>query len=379
MDWGEVVLIVASAMLLTAGVVSLSTWSYARRIHYAIRTDINVLEAGSALIDAIATACIIVDHTDQVVRYSASATAMGIVRNRRINNPEILRLVKDTRNQGRPLVVELELRGSAKKEKRDFEARTIIASNRNVVVLLDDKTENRRLDEARRDFLANISHELKTPIGAISLLAEALNDATDDPTAVRRFSATLLTESRRLGELVQGIIQLSRVQTIDVLAEAQPVRSSDLVAEAVKRCAVLAESKQIKVSAHCPESIWVVGDVELLTIAIKNLIDNAMNYSESNTEVNIAVTTTKSSVRFTVSDNGIGIPAAEIDRVFERFYRVDPSRSRVTGGTGLGLSLVKHICLSHGGDVSVRSELGIGSDFTVTLPRFEPHVGGIKL
>lgn len=379
MAWSEVVVVVVITAAITASAVGVGTWRYARRAGEFSQSDINVLEAGSALIDVIATAGIIVDYTDSVVRSSASAAAMGIVRKKRINDSDILRLVDDTRKQGRPLVVEMELRGTARKEMRLFDVKTVIASNRNVVVLLDDKTESRRLDEARRDFLANISHELKTPIGAIGLLAEALIDATDDPETVKKFSTNLRTESRRLGELVQGIIQLSRVQTVDVLAEALPLRTSDLVAEAIERCSVLAESKRIAVEPKCPDSLWVVGDVELLTVAVKNLIDNAINYSESDTTVGISVTATKSSVRIAVSDTGVGIPAEELERVFERFYRVDPSRSRVTGGTGLGLSLVKHISLSHGGDVSVVSQIGAGSTFTVSLPRFEPQQPGVNL
>jgi two-component system sensor histidine kinase SenX3 len=379
MSWSEVALVVLVTAVLTAFLVGYFTWRYARRAGEFSQSDINVLEAGSALIDVIATAGLIVDYTDAVVRSSASASAMGLVRKKKISNPAILRLVDDTRKQGRPIVVEMELRGTSKKEVRLFEVKTVIASNRNVVVLLDDKTESRRLDQARQDFLANISHELKTPIGAIGLLAEALIDATDDPETVKKFSANLRTESRRLAELVKGIIQLSRVQTVDVLAEALPVRGSDLVAEAIQRCAVLADSKRIAVEPNCPDSLWVAGDVELLTVAVKNLIDNAISYSETDTTVRVGVTATKTSVRFAVSDTGVGIPQDERDRVFERFYRVDPSRSRVTGGTGLGLSLVKHICLSHGGDVAVVSEVGAGSTFTMTLPRYEPQQPGVSL
>jgi two-component system sensor histidine kinase SenX3 len=379
MALSEVVIVVLWAVAITAIVVGFATLQYFRRAGDLAESDVNVLEAGSTLIDVIATAGLIVDEKDVVVRSSASATAMGLVRRKKITSDQVLRLIDDTRKDGRPHVVEMKLRGTARKESRLFDVKTVFASNRNVVVLLEDKTESRRLDEARRDFLVNISHELKTPIGAIGLLAEALIDATDDADMVKKFSSNLRTESRRLGALVQGIIQLSRVQTVDVLAEALPLRTSDLVAEAISRCEVFAESRRVTVEPKCPDSIWVVGDDELLTIAIKNLIDNAISYSETDTVVRIVVSATKNSVQVEVSDHGVGIPAGELDRVFERFYRVDPSRSRVTGGTGLGLSLVKHISLSHGGDVDVESQIGTGSTFTITLPRFEPQQPGVNL
>jgi len=379
MAWSEVLITVIVTVLATAFAVGYIGWRYTRRSAETAVSNINALEAGSALIDVIATAGVIVDYSDTVVRSSASSTALGIVRKNAIVNRDVRRIVEETRKQGRSLNVELELPATGRKRYLLFSLKTVIASNRNVVILLDDMTESRRIENERRDFLANISHELKTPIGAIGLLAEALMDATDDPALIKKFSASLRTESQRLGQLVQGIIQLSRVQTVDVLAEAIPVRVSDLVAEALDRCSVLANSKNIEFIPRCPDAIWVGGDVELLTVALKNLIDNAIHYSEKGTSVNVDVSATKSMVRVSVKDRGVGIPAEDLERVFERFYRVDPSRSRVTGGTGLGLSIVKHIARGHGGQVDVESVVGSGSTFTIALPRFEPQQLGVSL
>jgi two-component system sensor histidine kinase SenX3 len=196
--------------------------------------------------------------------------------------------------------------------------------------------------------------------------------ATDDPETVRKFSKNLLKESRRLADLVQDIIQLSRVQSNEVLRKATPVRISDIIAEATERCAILAESQKISITVECPESEYVVGDSELLIVAVKNLIDNAIQYSEPKKRVGIGVNATENSVQIAVADAGMGIPQDEQARIFERFYRVDVSRSRETGGTGLGLSLVKHIALSHGGEVTLFSQVGVGSTFTIRLPRFDP-------
>jgi two-component system sensor histidine kinase SenX3 len=296
---------------------------------------------------------------------------MGLINNRSLAVPELVAIVDEVRRSGEPVYQELEL---ARKSGDYYwvDVRAALASNGNVVLLLEDNTEGHRLDDARRDFIANISHELKTPIGAIGLLAEALVGATDDPDTVQKFSKNLLKESRRLADLVQDIIQLSRVQSNEVLRKATPVRISDIIAEATERCAILAESQKISITVECPESEYVVGDSELLIVAVKNLIDNAIQYSEPKNRVGIGVKATDNSVQIAVADAGMGIPQDEQARIFERFYRVDVSRSRQTGGTGLGLSLVKHIALSHGGEVTLFSQVGIGSTFTIRLPRFDP-------
>lgn len=366
-----VILTVVATMAGTGLIVGLFTWLLTRRSMLIRIADHNVMEVGDKLIDVLATAGLVVDNSNTVIRASATATTMGLIRNKSLAIPELIDVVSTVRRFGETVYTELEIPSPGGGDNHWVETRAALAGNGNVVVLLEDKTESHRLDEARRDFLVNISHELKTPIGAIGLLAEALVDATDDPDTVRKFSKNLRKEARRLGDLVQDIIQLSRVQTKDVLSKAQPVDISDIVEDAAERCAILAESKNIAVTVNAQPGTYVVGDAELLTVAIKNLVDNAIKYSDDGKHVGIGVTVSKSHVSIAVADVGYGIPKDEQNRIFERFYRVDSSRSRQTGGTGLGLSLVKHIVFSHGGEITLFSQKGVGSTFTVTLPRYE--------
>jgi len=235
-------------------------------------------------------------------------------------------------------------------------------------VLVDDRTEARRVEEVRRDFVANVSHELKTPIGALRLLAEAVGDATDDPDAVRHFAERMERESQRLATLVQEIIDLSRLQVADALHAPEPVRVDGVLTEAVDRVRLAAQRKQISVIIGGDIGAIVYGDRNLLVTAVRNLVDNAIAYSPDDTRISVTVRRADGLVEIAVKDQGYGIPKADLERIFERFYRVDPARSRATGGTGLGLSIVKHVAANHGGEVTVWSEEGIGSTFTLRLP-----------
>lgn len=371
-----VILTIVATVAATGLVVGVFTWLLTRRSMLTRIADHNVLEVGDKLIDVLATAGLVIDSSNSVIRSSASATTMGLIRNKSLAIPELLDIVNSVRRFGEPVFGEMEIPSPGGGEDHWVETRAALAGNGNVVILLEDKTESHRLDEARRDFLVNISHELKTPIGAIGLLAEALVDATDDPDTVKKFSKNLRKEARRLGDLVGDIIQLSRVQTKDVLGKAQPIEVAQLVEEAAERCAILAESKDITVTVNVQPGLAVVGDAELLTVAVKNLVDNAIKYSDEGTHVGIGVTGRKNSVSIAVADVGVGIPKDEQNRIFERFYRVDSSRSRQTGGTGLGLALVKHIVFSHGGEITLFSQKGVGSTFTVTLPRYDGSTNG---
>ena len=223
----------------------------------------------------------------------------------------------------------------------------------------------------RRDFVANISHELKTPIGALSLLSEAVLEAKDDSEAVTKFGTRMQIEAKRLTDLVQEIIQLSRVQDSDPLHEAKVLLGSDLIKEALDQCRTTADSRKINLFFQESEDAYVQGDHDQLTMAIHNLIENAINYSPQGTKVSVSTSTENGILSIGVSDQGIGIPEAEVERIFERFYRVDPARSRETGGTGLGLSIVKHIVTKHGGEISVWSSENVGSTFTIRLPIHE--------
>ncbi|BBE21643.1 hypothetical protein MN0502_05260 [Arthrobacter sp. MN05-02] len=241
-----------------------------------------------------------------------------------------------------------------------------------ILILADDRTEITRSEEIRNDFVANVSHELKTPVGAISLLAEAIDEAAEDEIAVRRFAQRMHKESGRLSALVQDIIELSRLQGADVVRRGKPVDINSVIAEAVDRNKLPAESKQIDIVVGGSVATPVYGDRELLLMtAFRNLIDNAIRYSPEGTRVGVGVRARDGLVEVSVTDQGSGITPEEQERIFERFYRIDAARSRQTGGTGLGLSIVKHVVSNHGGEVTVWSQAGQGSTFTVRLPEME--------
>jgi len=224
----------------------------------------------------------------------------------------------------------------------------------------------------RRDFVANVSHELKTPVGAISLLAEAVLAAADDEEQVRHFAERMQIEASRLSTLVQDVIDLSRLQGDDPLTRAEVVSVDDLVGRAVDEVRTLAARQQIEIEVGESTGSLVYGDERQLLAALRNLLMNAIAYSSSHTRVAVGVRAADAIVEIAVKDQGIGIAANDLDRVFERFYRVDPARSRVTGGTGLGLAIVKHVSQNHGGECTVWSEVGVGSTFTVRLPAYVP-------
>ena len=312
---------------------------------------------------------IVLDASDAVVNSSASAVSYGLVRHGERVHAELRQLARQVRRDGEIREVDLELsRGFGTTTNALMKARVAPLGASHVLILAEDHTHARRVEEVRRDFVANVSHELKTPVGGIALLAEAVLDARDDPEAVSRFAARIQVESTRLTRLVKEIVDLSRLQVADTLHEPELVSIPAVVAEAVDRVRVAAESRQISLETVADERASVFGDAELLATAIANLVSNAVNYSEPGTRVAVAARRVGDTVEVTVSDQGQGIPASEQGRIFERFYRVDAARSRSTGGTGLGLAIVKHVCATHGGDVSVWSEEGRGSTFTMRLP-----------
>jgi two-component system sensor histidine kinase SenX3 len=237
-----------------------------------------------------------------------------------------------------------------------------------VALLFTDVTEQRRLEAVRRDFVANVSHELKTPVGALTLLAEAVQDAAGDPEAVRRFAARMQHEGTRLGRLVAELIELSRLQGAEPLPAPAVVEVDDVVTEALDRTRLAAETAGITVVAGGEHGLAVRGSESQLVTALVNLVDNAIAYSQSGTRIAVGTRRRDTTVEISVSDQGIGIAERDLERVFERFYRADPARSRATGGTGLGLAIVKHIASNHGGEVSVWSVEGSGSTFTLRLP-----------
>ena len=323
---------------------------------------LNLLRAGA----------VVVGPHDDVVQSTAQARTLGVVRGSRLVVPAILELVRDVRKDGRSRGTELDLRREGSTSLHLL-ARVAPLDERTLLVLVEDRTAARRVDETRRDFVANVSHELKTPIGAVSLLAETVEEAADSPEDVRRFARRLQVEGRRLTELVRQIIDLSRLQSDDPLLEQEEVSVDEVIGMAIDFNQVDAADREVLLSVGGQTGMSVVGDETQLTTAVSNLIENAILYSERGARVAVAARAVKLGgedyVDISVSDNGIGIAEDEVERIFERFYRVDYARSRENGGTGLGLSIVKHIAAAHGGYVHVWSKLGQGSTFTIRIPR----------
>ena len=241
------------------------------------------------------------------------------------------------------------------------------------IAIVEDISERRRLESVRKDFAANVSHELRTPIGALGVLAETLVDE-DDPEVIRRLARHIMSEAERAGRLIEDLLDLSRIEAGGVVAETE-VDVAGLVTAATERVAAPAAKRDVKVMVTVPEVPTVVlGDERQLVSALVNLLDNAIKYSEPGSVVELEAGIDRRWVVITVCDQGIGIPARDLERIFERFYRVDRARSRETGGTGLGLSIVRHVATNHGGKVSVSSREGEGSTFTLRLPS-EPAGG----
>ena len=313
---------------------------------------------------------IVLGNGDVVLEHSAGVTTLNIIREQYLNNEFLLRLVRATRRSGKSQEVTMELpRGPIGAGTHDLLVRvSLLGEDGLIVILIFDDSEMRRLDAIRRDFVANISHELKTPIGALSILSEAVLGASDDPEAITRFATRMQTEASRLSELVQEIINLSRLQDDDPLKRAQPISISEAIKEAIDQSRLNAEARKVEIVYNNDDSAIVNGDRDQITMAIHNLVENAINYSPDATRVAIGVNEVDGICEISVSDQGIGIPEKDLERILERFYRVDAARSRITGGTGLGLSIVKHVVTNHGGDISVWSVEGAGSTFTIRLP-----------
>ncbi|OBF28689.1 ATP-binding protein [Mycobacterium sp. ACS4331] len=236
------------------------------------------------------------------------------------------------------------------------------------VVFVDDQSDHARVEATRRDFVANVSHELKTPVGAIGVLAEAILESAEDPETVRRFGAKVLAESKRLADMVGELIELSRLQGAEKLPDLDAVDVDSVVAEAISRNKLAADNADISVTADAPSGLQVLGNPPLLATALANLISNAIAYSPHGSTVSISRRRRGAYVEIAVTDRGIGIAKADQERVFERFFRVDKARSRATGGTGLGLAIVKHVAANHNGSIRLWSQLGTGSTFTLSIP-----------
>jgi two-component system, OmpR family, sensor histidine kinase SenX3 len=334
----------------------------------------------SLVVEALDHGVVVVDRDERAVLVNPAARAMGILDVDTLAFPGLVSIARKSIETGEHLTASVDLpMGRLGREPIALAVTSVPLPGTDdrvmgVCLLLADVSEQRRLEAVRRDFVANVSHELKTPVGALTLLAEAVQDAANEPEMVARFAARIQHEGSRLAKLVGELMELSRVQGADPMPGATEVDVRSVVAEAIERTRLAAEQSSIAVTVSCAAGLRVRGNEAQLATALANLVDNAIAYSGSGTRVAVdarASTDEESrpTVDIAVTDQGIGIAESERDRIFERFYRVDPARSRATGGTGLGLAIVKNIVTNHLGVVSVWTSVGSGSTFTIRLPR----------
>lgn len=329
-----------------------------------------------SVMDLLHSGAMLVGPHDEILHVNEPGVVLNLARGSRVGFATLLDKIREVRSS------EHAFRGTVKRELHpgaeplELNARVAPLGQSGVLVIAEDESSRRRIEAVRRDFVANISHELKTPIGALSVLAEAVEAASDDPDEVRRFAGRLQHESSRLAELVNQIIDLSRLQSEDPMLSREIVDVHEVVTEAVGRSQELAEKRHVSLIVARTAHAYVVGDRWQLADAVSNLVQNAIHYSDARARVTLSILQVTADgdrfVEIKVSDNGIGIKPEEQERIFERFYRVDYGRSRDAGGTGLGLSIVRHIALAHGGSIRVWSRPGQGSTFTLSIPA---HLG----
>ena len=313
---------------------------------------------------------VLLDSSGAVVLANPPAVKLGLVRGWR---PDVraAKAAEQVRATGEVVHVDLSpLHNGAQSGRRPTavlgEVRPL--GDEYTVIDASDESDAVRLEATRRDFVANVSHELKTPVGAMTLLAEAVLDAADDAHEVRRFGTKILNEANRLGTLVTELIALSRLQGAERLPELAIVEVDKVVRAALDRCRLAAESANIQITVDPPSGLLLNGDSTLLVTALSNLLDNAVSYSQPGSPVSVSRRLVDSFAEIAVTDRGLGIAAEHQERVFERFFRIDQARSRSTGGTGLGLAIVKHVAANHGGAVTLWSKPGTGSTFTLRIP-----------
>jgi len=362
-------LALALGVAIGAGVAAIIVAALRARKAAQVLTSTELPEGLTAVLAGMDDAACAVDSSGLVTAASIPAARFGIEVGSTLDNPELRQLVRSVRDGGSETATLRLTRGGLSLDPRLVSARASMIGPRLRLLIIRDVTEQERLDQMRHDFVANTSHELKTPVGAVSLLAEAIESAADDPAQVRAFAARISAEAARLGQLTGRIMSLSRLQSSDGLGEMGPVAIDEVVTASVEAHAVQADSAGVELSRGGDRGAWVRGDAQILIEAVGNLIANAIVYSPRGSRVGVGVKAEGGVVEISVTDQGIGIEEADRERIFERFYRADEARSRRTGGTGLGLSIVKHATQRHGGEVRLWSRPGRGSTFTMRLPQ----------
>lgn len=371
-----VVVGVAALLALTAGIAIgalLAPRIVERRRRAAVEhAGLTVSQMLQHLAHAAPLGIVVVDAYRDVVFMNERAGELGLVRDRLLDDRAWL-AAQRTLATGEDSEVDLSPRKRATEGRSGLSVRGHVRlltrdDHRFAVVYVDDQSEHARMEATRRDFVANVSHELKTPVGAMGVLAEAILESADDPATVIRFGEKVLAESKRLANMVGELIELSRLQGAERLPDLTAVDVDTVVAEAVSRYKVAADNSDIAVTTDAASGLSMLGDQPLLVTAVANLISNAIAYSPHGSTVSISRRRRGDYVEISVTDRGIGIARADQERVFERFFRVDKARSRATGGTGLGLAIVKHVAANHNGSIRLWSQPGTGSTFTLSIP-----------
>ena len=346
-----------------------------RRQRVAVEAaGITVAQMLDSIVSLMPLGAAVVDRHRDVVYHNGRARELGLVRERQLDD-EAWKAARKTLADGADVEFDV-LPGKRQAPGRaglsvHGQARLLSEEDRRfAVVFVYDHSEYARMEATRRDFVANVSHELKTPVGAMSVLAEALLSSADDPETVRRFGEKVLVEATRLGNMVSELIELSRLQGAERMPDMGAVDVDSVVAEAISRHKVAAENADIIVRTDDASGLRMHGEQALLVTALANLVSNAIAYSPRGSLVSISRRRRGENIEIAVTDRGIGIDRKDQERVFERFFRADKARSRATGGTGLGLAIVKHVAANHGGSIGLWSQLGTGSTFTLSIPAY---------
>ena len=324
------------------------------------------------------TGITVMDRTGDVILSNGRAHELGIVHQRTVNG-DVWRVAQEAFEDKETHALDVNPSVNPRRPGNRITAVQAVVKpltlidDRFIIVYATDESENVRMESARRDFVANVSHELKTPVGGMALLAEALMEAVDDPEQVEYFGNRLQREAHRMADMINELISLSKLQGAERLPDMEPVLVDDIIDEAIERTQLAADNANIELVRGDRTGVWVEAERSLLVTALANLISNAINYSPKSMPVSVSQNIRNDVVMIRVTDRGIGIAPEDQARVFERFFRVDQARSRQTGGTGLGLAIVKHVMANHGGNISVWSRPGTGSTFTLELPVHHPE------
>jgi two-component system, OmpR family, sensor histidine kinase SenX3 len=334
----------------------------------SLSSSVNLIQK---LIKSLPDVVIWVDGDNKIKYASEVALSLNIARDEKIQIESLTELILTARNADEPITKKIKAKRPLGIAKLNLDTWVMRLERGEVLLWAQNNSIVSRVETVRRDFVANISHELKTPVGAISLLAEAIEEAGKDSETVQKFAKRIGPETKRLTNVIRDIIDLSQVQSDDPLASASPVEVDRVINDAIDAVQLLADLHSIEIAQVKSPGVKIMGDEYQLVMAVRNLLSNAITFSPVNSRITVGAKLKDGIVEITVSDQGIGISLENQSRIFERFYRVDPARSRSTGGTGLGLAIVKHVCENHGGEVSIWSVQGQGSTFTMKFPQME--------